>query len=61
MLICWTNQHEPVTCVFRSLWTCNLVVANQEHFYVDDIENYFGMSGNMGDLTTWMYATLLYG
>ena len=50
------NQHEPVTSVFRSLRTCNLVVAHPEHFYADDLGNHSEISGNMGDLTTWMYA-----
>ena len=53
---CWANQHEPVACVFRSLRTCSLVVANPEHFYADDIANHSEMSGNKGDLTIWMYA-----
>ena len=49
------NQHEPVISVFRSLRTYNLV-ANPEIFYGDDIGNHSEMSGNMGDLTSWMYA-----
>ena len=27
-----------------------------EHFYADYIGNHSEMSGNMGDLTSWMYA-----
>ena len=50
------NQHEPVTSDFHSLRTCNLVVTNPEHFYDDDIGNHSEMSGNMGDLISWMYA-----
>ena len=50
------NQLKPVTSVFRSLRTCNLVVANPEHFYADDIGNHSEMSGNMGNLMSWMYA-----
>ena len=53
---CWKNQHEPVTSDFRSLRTCHLVVANPEHFYADNIATHSKMSGNIGDLTTWMYA-----
>ena len=49
-------SNKPVTSVFHSLGTCNLVVANPEHFDADDKGNHSEMSGNMGDLMTWMYA-----
>ena len=47
---CSTNQHEPVTRLLSLLRTCNLVVANPEHFYADDIGNHSEIRGNMGDL-----------
>ena len=42
---------------FSLLRTCNLVITNPEHFYAADIGNLTEMSGNMGDLTAWKYAT----
>ena len=49
------------TYLCSSLRTCNLEVANPEHFYADDIGNHSEMSSNIGDLTPWMYTKLLYG